>query len=79
MARARASVNFIDASQWRVFLTLFHFLAVYTAPVRAMGRSTRALASGFSGSGRYFAVGDDLKVLHVFSTDTEPWTLLGSR
>ena len=40
MARARASVNFIDASQWRVFLTLFHFLAVYTAPVRAMGRST---------------------------------------
>ncbi|XP_076450208.1 uncharacterized protein LOC143286511 [Babylonia areolata] len=41
--------------------------------------NNRALASGFSGHGRYFALCDDLKRLHVFSTGTLPWTLLSSR
>ncbi|KAL8558742.1 hypothetical protein ACOMHN_036409 [Nucella lapillus] len=42
------------------------------------GGINRALASGFSRPGRYFAVCDDLKKLHVYCTESRPWTLLSS-
>jgi hypothetical protein len=48
-------------------------------------QGNRALASGFSGQGRYFAVCDDRKYLHIYHVtnkeqpDSAQWTLLSSR